>query len=171
MTRHTRENEVAFFTCGGTIDKKYFDAKSDYKIGSAALPAILRRARVELPPPLLKPVSLLKKDSLDMTEADRRKVAAAVAACRQKRIVISHGTDTAADTARAIERGGGKGKTVVLVGAFLPAAFRDSDADFNIGFALAAALCMPPGVYVAMNGRIFPAATVRKNRAAGRFEG
>lgn len=166
MPRRVLAGEVAFLTCGGTIDKLYFDAESIYKIGKPAAAAILRRARVTVLPPL----SLLKKDSLDMTDADRRKVARAVAACKQKRIVISHGTDTMADTARAIVAAS-RGKTVVLVGAFLPAAFRDSDADFNIGFALAAALCMPSGVYVTMNGQILPAATVSKNRAAGVFEG
>lgn len=161
------EKEIAFFTCGGTIDKVYFDAASSYQVGAPAVADIARRARAALAPPQ----SLIKKDSLEMTDEDRALVAQAVASSSARRIVISHGTDTMAETARAIAAASAAAeKTVVLVGAFLPARFRDSDADFNIGFALAAALCLPPGVYVAMNGRLLPAAAARKNRAASRFE-
>lgn len=162
------ENEVALFACGGTIDKIYFDANSSYSVGDPAADAIACRARVTLPPA----VSLLKKDSLEMDDADRAQVVAAVGGCVAARVLISHGTDTMAETARALAADAAcSAKTVVLVGAFLPAVFRDSDADFNIGFALGAALCLPCGIYVAMNGRLLPAASVRKNRAAGRFEG
>ena len=162
------ENEVAFFACGGTIDKIYFDAKSAYSVGAPAADGIARRARVPLP----QVISLLKKDSLEMDDADRAKVAAAVGECPATRVVVSHGTDTMAETARALAADAAcAGKTIIFVGAFLPAAFKESDADFNIGFALAAALCMPAGVYVAMNGRLLPAGSVRKNLEAGRFEG
>lgn len=165
---HEVQEEVAFFACGGTIDKIYFDAKSSYSVGEPAVNDIANRARALLPPAK----SLLKKDSLEMDDADRAAVVAAVRACERSRIVISHGTDTLAITARAIAADPACAeKTVVLVGAWLPAVFRDSDADFNIGFAAAAALCAPPGVYAAMNGRLIPAATVRKNLDAGVFEG
>ena len=163
----THPSDIAFFACGGTIDKIYFDAKSSYSVGAPAVTDIAKRARATF----AAAQSLLKKDSLEMTDADREAVATAVAASDAQRIVITHGTDTMADTARAIVANATAAKkTVVLVGAFLPAVFKESDADFNIGFAAAAALCLPAGVYVAMNGRILPAATVRKNRAAGEFQ-
>lgn len=177
MPENTHQNtydiaaQIAFFACGGTIDKVYYDAKSTYTVGEPCARGVIQRARAALPPI----TSLIKKDSLDMTDADRALVAAAVASCDKQRIVISHGTDTMADTARAIENAAAAAKaiaekTVVLLGAFSPAVFKDSDADFNIGFALAAALALPRGVYVAMNGRILPAATATKNLAARRFE-
>ena len=166
---HEIAKEVAFFACGGTIDKIYFDAKSSYSVGEPASDAIATRARVQLMPPAK---SLLKKDSLEMDDADRAAVVAAVRECRLARVVISHGTDTMDMTARALaEDADCLAKTVVLVGSFLPAVFRESDADFNVGFAAAAALCAPPGIYVAMTGKLIPAATVKKNREAGVFEG
>lgn len=161
--------EVALLACGGTVDKVYFDAQSSYSVGEPALAAILARARVR--GVVGAPVSLLRKDSLEMTAADRAMVAAAVGECAAVRVLITHGTDTMAETARAIVAcAGAAGKTVVLTGAFLPAVFRDSDAEFNVGFALAAAQCLSAGVYVAMNGRVLAAESVRKNRAEGRFE-
>lgn len=159
-------NAIAIFACGGTIDKIYFDAKSSYSVGAPSVDDILRRAGASF----AKTHSLLKKDSLDMTDADRAAVAAAVRDCAAARVVVTHGTDTMTDTARAVAAVV-SAKTVVFTGAFLPTAFRDSDADFNAGFALGAALALPPGVYVAMNGKILPADAARKNRAAGRFEG
>ena len=158
-------DNFALFACGGTIDKIYFDAASAYSIGPPAIADIAIRARTNLP----AVQSLLKKDSLDMTDDDRRLVADAVRACTKTRIVITHGTDTMTDTARTVTAVAA-GKTIVFTGAFLPAAFRDSDADFNVGFAIGAALSLPAGVYVAMNGRVLPAATAHKNRDAGRFE-
>lgn len=163
---------IAILCCGGTIDKVYFDAKSDYRIGAPAAADILRRARVfHLAPPR----SVMRKDSLDITAAGRTQIATAARQCRARRVVITHGTDTMAQTARAIAtaltKPPQKTKTIVLTGAFQPAKFRDSDADFNIGFALAAAAALPPGVYVAMNGRIIAADRARKNIKAGVFEG
>ena len=151
--------------CGGTIDKIYFDAKSSYQVGEPAAANILVRARAAVPPI----VSLLQKDSLDMTAEDRAAVVAAVQNTNAAKIVICHGTDTMAETARAVAAANSD-KTVVFVGAFLPAVFRESDADFNIGFAMAAAQTLSPGVYIAMNGRILPAETARKNAQAGQFE-
>jgi len=158
-------NDISLLACGGTMDKVYFDAKSSYSVGEPASANIFKRAGVQHAPPQ----SIIKKDSLEMTDADRAIVAETVRACHARRIVITHGTDTMADTARAVADVVAD-KTVVFVGSFLPAVFRDSDADFNLGFAVAAALAMPAGVYVAMNGRIIPAAVVRKNREAGCFE-
>lgn len=151
--------------CGGTIDKVYFDAKSSYQVGTPAVADILARARVVALP--LR--SLLKKDSLEMTDDDRAAVAAAVRESAARRFVVCHGTDTMTQTARAVEAAA-IGKTAVFVGAFLPAVFRESDADFNLGFALAAAQVLAAGVYVAMNGKILAAASAVKNVEAGRFE-
>lgn len=157
--------EIAILCCGGTIDKVYFDAKSSYQVGAPAAADIFARARVSPP----RMVSLLKKDSLDMTAEDRAAVVAAVRDAPETRLVICHGTDTMAETARAVAAEN-SGKTAVFVGAFLPAVFRDSDADFNLGFAFAAAQTLPPGAYIAMNGRVFAAAKAQKNVQAGRFE-
>ena len=158
--------DIAILCCGGTIDKIYFDAKSSHQVGEPAAAAILARARASVP----SIVSVIKKDSLDMTDRDRAKVAAAAKKSAARRLLVCHGTDTMAATARVLAAAN-LPKTIVLVGAFLPAVFRESDADFNLGFALAAAKTLPPGVYVAMNGTVFPAASVRKNVKAGRFEG
>ena len=157
---------VAILCCGGTIDKIYFDAKSSYQVGAPAATDIFARARVLSP---MSVSSLFKKDSLDMTAEDRAAVVAAVRTTTESRIVICHGTDTMAETAREVAAAQ-TGKTAVFVGAFLPAVFRDSDADFNLGFAFAAAQTLPSGVYVAMNGQILPAEKAQKNAQAGRFE-
>jgi L-asparaginase len=114
--------------------------------------------------------TLMMIDSLDMTDADRELI---VRQCRdvpETRIVITHGTDTMAVTARMIEAAGLSGKTVVLTGAMVPYQFGSSDGLFNLGSALAFAQTLPAGVYVAMNGRCFPASKVRKNRDTGVFE-
>ncbi|MGI9305706.1 MAG: asparaginase domain-containing protein [Gammaproteobacteria bacterium] len=157
--------DIAILCCGGTIDKVYFDAKSSYQVGEPAAAAVFARARASLPPP----VPLLRKDSLEMDDNDRAAVAAAVNNSPARRLLICHGTDTMAQTARAVAAACAD-KTTVFTGAFLPAVFRESDADFNIGFALAAAMVLPPGVYIAMNGKIIPAAKAHKNVEAGRFE-
>ena len=157
--------EIEILCCGGTIDKVYFDAKSSYQVGAPAAAAVFARARTVLPPLS----SVLKKDSLDMDENDRAKVAAAVRDSAARRFLICHGTDTMAQTARAVAAECAD-KTAVFTGAFLPAVFRESDADFNLGFALSAAKILPPGAYIAMNGKIIPADKAEKNREAGRFE-
>ena len=162
---------IAILCCGGTIDKVYYDAKSDYRIGAPAAADILRRARVfHLP----ATKSVMREDSLDITAAGRLKIANAARQSRAQRIVITHGTDTMTQTARAITKALAKppqqNKTIVLTGAFLPAKFTESDADFNIGFALGAACALPPGIYVAMNGKIIPAANAHKNVKKGMFE-
>lgn len=160
---------IQVFTTGGTIDKDYFDAKSDYEVGDAQVDDILRAAGVEVPWRL---ETLMRKDSLDIDDADRAEIAERVAASEARRVLVSHGTDTMAQTARAIadRLGRAPGKTVVLVGSLTPARFRVTDAPFNVGFALAAVQTLPAGVYVAMNGRAFPAHSVRKNRERNRFE-
>lgn len=153
------------FTTGGTIDKIYFDAKSEYEVGEPQIGEILREMRVQVPFAL---TPLMRKDSLDMDDKDRALIHAAVATAPERRIVVTHGTDTMTATAKALADI--PGKTMVLSGALNPARFRSSDAMFNIGGALIAAQCLPDGVYLVMNGRVFNALKARKNREQNRFE-
>jgi L-asparaginase len=155
-------------TTGGTIDKLYFDALSEYQIGDSVVERVLRQARVALP---FRVVELLRKDSLDLTDADRAAIVATVAAAPEARAVITHGTDTMTDTAAALLAAGAgvAGKTIVLVGALAPARFADSDAPFNLGMAVAAAQTAAPGVWIAMNGTVFDGARVRKDRSVNSF--
>jgi L-asparaginase len=157
--------QVAFITTGGTIDKVYFDAMSRFEVGETVVSHILRQGGVSLD---LEVVPLMRKDSLELTDADRAAIRAAVVARHEDRVVITHGTDTMVQTARALE--GIEGKTIVLTGALSPARFQDSDATFNIGLAVAAVQTCPPGVWIAMSGRIFHPDRVHKNREHNRFE-
>jgi L-asparaginase len=157
--------QIAIFTTGGTIDKVYFDAKGGYEVGGPVVRQVLEHARAGATIPV---VELLRKDSLEMTAADREAIRAAVAAAAQERIIVTHGTDTMVETARALQDV--PAKTIVLTGALQPGRFSDSDAPFNLGMALAAVQLLPPGVYIAANGRVFDARRVRKNLAADRFE-
>jgi L-asparaginase len=156
---------VHIFTTGGTIDKEYFDASSAYAVGEPQVGQILRDAGVTA---RFVTEQLMSKDSLEMTDEDRARVARNVHACKADHIVVTHGTDTMVETAQAI--GEVEGKTVVLVGSLAPARFRTTDATFNIGFAFAAAQIYPHGVWIAMNGQVFAPGNVRKNRDANRFE-
>jgi L-asparaginase len=113
--------------------------------------------------------ALMMIDSLEMTDADRRLVVERCRSCPESRIVITHGTDTMADTARALHEAA-VGKTIVLTGAMIPYAFGSSDGLFNLGSALSFAQVLAPGVYVAMNGRFFAGDRVRKDRQSGIFE-
>jgi L-asparaginase len=156
--------DLHIFTTGGTIDKVYFDALSEFQVGESPLDAILREANVALDYEL---TSLIKKDSLDLTDEDRDLIYAAIEASPARHVLVTHGTDSMAKTAAHLQ--GISDKTVVLTGAMQPARLRSTDAIFNVGFALAAARLQSPGVYIAMNGQVFEAGHVRKDRAEGRF--
>jgi L-asparaginase len=156
---------IQFLTAGGTIDKVYFDAKSEYEVGPPQVVEILKEAHVTLDYAV---ESLLSKDSLDMTDEDRLLIRRRVEADPCPRIVITHGTDTMVQTALALR--GVAGKTIVLTGSMQPARFKVTDAVFNIGAAIGAVQGLPPGVYIAMNGRIFDPARTRKNVAGNCFE-
>jgi L-asparaginase len=160
---------VQIFTTGGTIDKVYFDARSEYEVGEPQINEILEAAGVTFPHAC---EVLMRKDSLDLTDADRAFIAGRVAQAEADRVILTHGTDTMVETARAVEAALGPAptKTVVLVGSLTPARFKATDAEFNVGFAVAAVQTLPPGVYVTMNGSVFRPAEVRKNRAENRFE-
>lgn len=156
---------IRIFTTGGTIDKIYHDANSEFAVGDSLLPELLAEANLTVP---WEVTGLVRKDSLELTDDDRSAIVSAVAGCAEQRVVITHGTDTMAATAEALVQV--SGKTVVLFGAMQPARMRHSDAVFNLGFAIAAVQQLPAGVYLAMNGEIFVAGKVRKNLRAGRFE-
>ncbi len=157
--------KLKIFTTGGTIDKVYFDAKDTYTVGEPQITEILREASVTVEWEI---ETLFRKDSLDMTDADRALLVDHVRQDPSKHILITHGTDTMVLSAQALQAV--EGKTIVLVGSLSPARFKSSDAEFNIGFAWAAVQLLPPGVYIAMNGRVFSPNHVRKNLDLNRFE-
>ncbi len=156
---------ITIFTTGGTFDKVYYDALSEFSIGEPMAGPLLADAGVNVAYPV---VSLLKKDSLELTDADRALLANRVREAATDRVLVIHGTDTMTQSATALGDTGRK--TVVFTGAMQPARMQHSDAPFNLGFALGALQCLPAGVYIAMNGQIFAAGEVAKNRSAGRFE-
>ncbi len=155
---------IDIFTTGGTIDKVYFDALSEYQIGATALPDMLQENNVFV---AHRVTQLMRKDSLELTDADRAAIHEAVAASDADKILVTHGTDTMVDTARVLADI--SGKTIVLTGSMQPASLRVSDAQFNVGFALAATQTLPHGVYIAMNGEVFDPAKTHKDRSAHRF--
>ncbi len=159
-----QQQPILVLTTGGTIDKAYFDALSEYQIVESGIPALLAQARVALP---FRVMELMRKDSLELTDADRALIAGVVREAPETRVVITHGTDTMTDTARALA--GIAGKTVVLTGALSPARFAETDAPFNLGMAFATAQTAPTGVWIAMSGQVFNGLNVRKDRAAGKF--
>lgn len=156
---------IKIFTTGGTFDKVYFDAKSEFHIGEPTAPSLLEEANVNFDYEI---ESLLKKDSLEMDAADRELIRNAVSSVDSDRILITHGTDSMVETAQALL--GIENKTIVLFGAMQPARMRYSDATYNLGFACAAVQLLPSGVHLAMNGQVFDPRQVAKNRAQSRFE-
>ena len=157
---------IRIFVTGGTFDKTYDEIHGRLVFGDTQVGEMLQlgRSRVDV-----SVRTLMMVDSLDMTDADREIVARSCAQCEESRIVITHGTDTMVETARAIAALV-RDKTIVLTGAMVPYAFGSSDGLFNLGSALSFAQLLPPGVYVAMNGQHFEWDRVRKNRATGVFE-
>ena len=156
---------IRFITTGGTIDKIYFDALSQFEVGESPIGAILTDGLVSFDYDV---VSLFRKDSLELTAEDRRELNQYIANDDADHYVISHGTDTLVDTAAALADL--PGKRMVLTGALSPARFKTTDAIFNIGMAVAAVQTVDPGVYIAMSGQVFPAGEVKKNREENRFE-
>ena len=157
--------KIKIYTTGGTIDKVYFDQKSDYQVGDPQANGVLERANVVLD---YEVESIIRKDSLDFTDEDRALIRKKVESTQSERLVITHGTDTMIKTAKVLENI--SGKTIVMTGSMYPAQFRDSDAVFNIGCAVTAVQILVPGVYIVMNGRIFKPHQARKNVELKRFE-
>jgi L-asparaginase len=151
---------------GGTFDKEYDELGGRLFFKDTHLHEMLRLARCRVE---VAVETLMMVDSLDMTDADRGRIAEGCRACPEARIVVTHGTDTMAETARVLQAAA-TGKTIVLTGAMVPYAFGSSDGLFNLGSAISFAQVLPPGVFVAMNGRVFAADHVRKNRQIGVFE-
>lgn len=156
---------IKIITTGGTFDKVYYDALSEFSIGEPMAEPLLTEAGVHC---CYSITSLLKKDSLEFTDADRQLLANKIRQCPDQKVLVIHGTDTMTLSAQAL--GTITDKTVVFTGAMQPARMRSSDAPFNLGFALGVVQCLPAGVYIAMHGQVFTADHVHKNRQQGRFE-
>ncbi len=157
---------IRVFITGGTFDKEYDEIGGKLFFQDSHLPEMLRLGRCQVP---LEIRTLMMIDSLEMSEADRTIIVQQCRQCPETRIVITHGTDTMVETARKLQDEI-RDKTIVLTGAMVPYMFGSSDGLFNLGSALAFVQTLPPGVYVAMNGRCFPANRVTKNRSSGTFE-
>jgi L-asparaginase len=157
---------IRILVTGGTFDKEYNERTGQLSFKDTHLAEMLRlgRSRVEVN---IRTVMMI--DSLDMTDADRALIVQNCTQAPEERIVITHGTDTMTETAAAVAAAV-HGKTVVLTGAMIPYAFGSSDGLFNLGSALSFVQVLPPGVYIAMNGKCFPWDRVRKNRERGEFE-
>jgi L-asparaginase len=161
---------IRIFVTGGTFDKEYNELTGELFFKQTHVPAMLELGRCHAE---VEIETLMMIDSLQMTDAGRGLILDRCLACPERRIVITHGTDTMENTAAVLGNGLGggiAGKTVVLTGAMVPYQFGSSDGMFNLGTALAFVQTLPPGVYVAMNGRYFPWDNVRKNRELGIFE-
>ncbi len=158
-------DQLLIVTTGGTIDKVYFDDKSDFQVGDPQIGRILDELGVAF---RFTVIPIMRKDSLHLNDADRELLRATIAAQPMRHVLVTHGTDTMVETAKVLASI--PDKTIVITGALNPARFRGSDADFNIGTAVGAVQSLPAGVYIAMNGRIWDPTRVRKNVAANRFE-
>ena len=158
-------DELLVVTTGGTIDKVYFDDKSDYQVGEPQIGHILEELGVAF---RFRVIPLLRKDSLHIDAGDRELLRTTIASQNARHVLVTHGTDTMVETAHVLASI--PDKVIVLTGALNPARFRGSDAEFNIGTAVGAVQSLPAGVYIAMNGRVWDPEKVRKNVAANRFE-
>jgi L-asparaginase len=159
---------IRILITGGTFDKQYDEIHARLVFRESRVGEMLRLGRCHVDVHLR---TIMMIDSLDMSDADRDAIVQNCRQCEETRVVITHGTDTMVDTARALARSSGvEGKTIVLTGAMVPYAFGSSDGMFNLGSALSFVQVLPPGVYLAMNGRYFPWDAVRKNKQTGVFE-
>jgi len=159
------EVRIKIFTTGGSIDKTYSTKESAFVVGEPEIERILQEANVNVD---YEVESILKKDSLEITDDERRMIFEKVKSDPHRHIVITHGTDTMSMTAKML--GEIPDKVIVLTGAMQPAAFKRTDAAFNVGCAMLAVQILPEGVYIAMNGRVFDPHKVKKNLELDRFE-
>lgn len=157
---------IRIFITGGTFDKEYNEITGQLYFNDTHMLDLLEMGRSKVQVEIR---TLMMIDSLEMTDEDRELIAYQCIQCDENKIVITHGTDTMADTARILA-GKVQDKTIVLTGAMIPIKFGSSDGLFNLGSALAFAQTLPAGVYVAMNGRYFNWDNVRKNKETGIFE-
>ncbi len=159
-------NTIKVFITGGTFDKEYNELNGNLYFKETHLHEMLELGRSRLD---LSISTLMMKDSLDFVEADRQKIAEACTQCKENKILITHGTDTMTLTASYLAKHCSN-KAIVLTGAMVPYKFGSSDGLFNLGSALAFVQILNPGVYIAMNGKIFEANKVQKNTDKGEFE-
>lgn len=157
---------VRIFITGGTFDKEYNELTGQLYFNDTHLHDLLELGRCRVDTEIR---TLMMVDSLEMTNEDRELIVHQCLHCEEDKIVLTHGTDTMSETAKVIAQKV-TNKTIVLTGAMIPIKFGSSDGLFNLGSALAFAQCLPPGVYVAMNGRYFTWDNVRKNKQTGMFE-
>ncbi|HEX6848813.1 MAG TPA: asparaginase domain-containing protein [Chitinophagaceae bacterium] len=157
---------IRIFITGGTFDKEYNELNGQLYFKDTHLQELLSMGRSLVPVEIR---TLMMIDSLEMTDQDRELIAYQCNNCEEEKIVITHGTDTMAETAKLLAEKV-EHKTVVLTGAMIPIKFGSSDGLFNLGSALAFAQTLPRGVYIAMNGRYFHWDNVRKNKETGVFE-
>jgi L-asparaginase len=160
------QSPIRLLITGGTFDKEYDELHGRLFFKDTHVPEMMRLGRCRLEVAVR---TVMMVDSLEMTEADREVILANCRQAPESRIVVTHGTDTMVETARVLARAREE-KTIVLTGAMVPYAFGSSDGLFNLGSALSFVQVLPPGVYIAMNGRCFPWDRVRKNTALGVFE-
>ena len=157
---------IRILVTGGTFDKEYDEIRGRLFFHDTHLSQLLEQGRCALDVEIR---TIMMVDSLDMSDADRDLIAENCVRSPESRVVVTHGTDTMVETARVLARAV-PGKTIVLTGAIVPIAFGSSDGLFNLGSALSFAQVLPPGVYIAMNGRCFDWDNARKNRETGRFQ-
>jgi L-asparaginase len=158
---------IRILVTGGTFDKEYDELSGRLFFRETHLPEMLRRGRCLLD---VVAETVMMIDSLELGDEERGRIVARARECEERSIVITHGTDTMVQTARALAEARIEGKTIVLTGAMVPYAFGSSDGLFNLGSALSFVQVLAPGVYVAMNGQHFAWDCVRKNTASGCFE-
>jgi len=161
-------SSILLFITGGTFDKEYDEITGRLYFKDSHVSEMLKLGRCLAD---VQTRTLMMVDSLEMTADDRDGILKQCRNCPQSRIVITHGTDTMSETARVLGEAAIAGKTIVLTGAMVPYKFGSSDGLFNLGSALAFVQTLPPGVYVAMNGRALPWDNVMKNRRTGEFSG
>ena len=158
--------KIVFIQTGGSIDKDYPKTRYGYafEITEPAVRRILQKVNPNFD---FEIISILKKDSLDITEEDRKKIYQTCQKVKSNKIVITHGTDTMIETAKKLSAI--KNKVIILTGATKPEKFTDSDASFNVGTAIGAINILNNGVYIAMNGRIYPWNHAKRNSKTGQF--
>jgi L-asparaginase len=156
---------LEILTTGGTIDKVYFDKKSNYEVGDPFVEELLRKMNVNIS---FKVKSLMKIDSLDMTDIHREEILNYIKNSNANNFLITHGTDSIVETAIYLKKI--SDKTIVLTGSLKPAIFIDNDAIFNVGSALTSAQILKNGVYIVINGQVFNPDNVRKNLEKNIFE-
>mgnify|MGYP000621921129 FL=1 len=156
---------LEILTTGGTIDKVYFDKKSNYEVGDPFVEELLHKMNVNIS---FKVKSLMKIDSLDMTDIDREEILNYIKNSNANNFLITHGTDSIVETAIYLKKI--SDKTIVLTGSLKPAIFIDNDAIFNVGSALTSAQILKKGVYIVINGQVFNPDNVRKNLEKNIFE-